>query len=118
MAHDLFSVKAEKYAHMIYAISKKLPKDEAFGITSQLRRASLSVPLNIVEGYARQSTRTQVQFLNVAFGSLKESQFLIGFIVKEGLLDQSDAQPSIELGDELARMIWSKTKTLKQKIKI
>lgn len=87
MKDSILLKKADSYAHSVYELTKQLPKDELFGLTSQLRRAALSVPLNIIEGYARQSTKVQVQFLHVSYGSLKESQYLINFAVEEKLLN-------------------------------
>ena len=56
----------------IYAITKRFPKDEQFGLTSQLRRASVSVPSNISEGAGRKSKKEFIQFLYIALGSLNE----------------------------------------------
>jgi len=115
MKQDILLKKADDYAHQIYRLSLKLSRDELFGITSQLRRAALSVPLNIVEGYARQSIKSQIQFLRVSYGSLKEGQYLVSFAVSEELLVRSGTDQVTEVGEELARMIWSKTKTLEAK---
>ncbi|MEK7096008.1 MAG: four helix bundle protein [Patescibacteria group bacterium] len=117
MEKDILLPKADRYAHQVYKLTLELSKDELYGITSQLRRAALSVPLNIVEGYARQSLKTQIQFLRISYGSLKESQYIIGFAVAENLLINSDALSVVENGDELAKMLWTKTKTLERKIK-
>ncbi len=118
MEKDILLPKADGYAHRVYKLTLGLPKDELYGITSQLRRAALSVPLNIVEGYARQSLKTQIQFLRISYGSLKESQYIIGFTIAEKLLiNTTTALSVIEDGDELAKMLWTKTKTLEAKIK-
>ena len=62
--------KADELALAIYIESKKFPKEEIYGITSQLRRAALSVPTNIVEGSGRQNKKEFRQFVNIALGSL------------------------------------------------
>ena len=57
-----------------YALTKKYPKDELFGLCSQTRRSAVSVPSNIAEGYGRRSTQDYLRFLNVSLGSLYELQ--------------------------------------------
>ncbi|SDD22527.1 four helix bundle protein [Williamwhitmania taraxaci] len=56
----------------IYTLSSKFPKDELYGLTSQIRRAAVSVPSNIAEGSARKGTAETIQFLYIAVGSLAE----------------------------------------------
>ena len=67
--------KSHEFTLQIYLITKKYPKDELFGIVSQMRRASSSVPANIVEGNARRSSKEFAQFLVQARGSLSETQY-------------------------------------------
>ena len=69
--------KAHEFTLLIYLITKKFPKDELFGIVSQIRRASSSVPANIVEGSARRSSKEYAQFLVQARGSLSETQYFL-----------------------------------------
>ncbi len=117
MKQDILLAKADSYAHQVYKLTLGLPREELFGISSQLRRAALSVPLNIIEGYARQSIKSQVQFLRVSYGSLKEAQYLIGFAVSENLLEKMATQEAMGAGEELGRILWTKTKTLEAKIR-
>jgi len=86
MKDSILLKKSDEYAHATYKFSLALPKEEMYGITSQIRRASLSVPLNIIEGFARGRNKSNKQFLLIAYGSLKESKYLLNFIWKEGLL--------------------------------
>ncbi|MEX0881639.1 MAG: four helix bundle protein [Candidatus Saccharimonadales bacterium] len=110
---DILLQKAKKYAHAVYSLSKEFPKEEQYGLAAQLRRASISVPLNIVEGYARQSRKTQTQFLTIAYGSLKESQFILEFAKDERYLSQQSFQGTYSAGTEVAKILWTKISTLK-----
>ena len=58
----------------VYKITKKFPKEEIFGLTSQIRRASVSITSNIAEGFSRNSYKEKVQFYSIALGSLTEVQ--------------------------------------------
>lgn len=73
----------------IYQVSRTFPKEEIYGITSQLRRAALSVISNIAEGHARRSTKEYLRFISIAYGSLAEAEaqlivcFELGYITSE-----------------------------------
>jgi four helix bundle protein len=64
-------------AREVYQITEGMPKHEIYGLTSQIRRASVSVPANIAEGYGRNHRKEYVQFLGIANGSLKELETLL-----------------------------------------
>ena len=68
--------KADQLAKDIYLLTKSFPKSESFNLTSQLQRASLSIPTNIVEGFYR-GRKEFVRFLIIAIGSLKEAEYLM-----------------------------------------
>ena len=68
--------KADELAFQIYKLTEKFPKSEMFGLTSQIRRATLSIPTNIVEGYARKSKKELAQFIGIALGSHAETEYL------------------------------------------
>jgi len=78
---------ADEVAIHIYRLTKKFPKDELFGLTSQMRRAAVSVPSNIVEGCARESQSEYFRFLEIAFGSLRELHYQFELSEKLGYLD-------------------------------
>jgi len=63
---------AMKLAEKVYIITGKFPKDERFGLISQMRRCAVSIPSNIAEGFMRKNTKEYIQFLHIALGSLGE----------------------------------------------
>ena len=73
----------------IYEKTKSFPREELYGLTSQLRRASYSVPANIVEGSSRGSKRDYLHFLHIARGSLSESQYFIHLAQRLGYLNEA-----------------------------
>jgi len=66
---------ADEIAMLIYQVTRGFPKEEIYGLTSQMRRAAISVPSNIVEGCARESQADYLRFLEIAFGSLRELHY-------------------------------------------
>jgi four helix bundle protein len=77
---------------LIYRITKSFPSDELFGITSQLRRAIVSVPSNIAEGQGRAHHKEFIHFLSIALGSLAEVDTLLIIAGKLGFINQSQLQ--------------------------
>lgn len=78
--HEKLKRIIDEYVKEVYLITKNFPKEEIYGLTSQLRRATLSVMLNYVEGYARRKgagCKVYQNFLEISFGSLKESKYLL-----------------------------------------
>jgi len=71
--------KADELAIEIYRITKTFPKDELYGMTSQLRRAGISITTNIVEGYSRKGDKELARFINSAIGYLAEVEYLLEF---------------------------------------
>ena len=82
--------KADELAFQIYIATKNFPPEEMYGITSQIRRAGLSVPTNIVEGYFRQGRKELKQFINIGLGSLGETRYLLDFSFRLGYLKQNE----------------------------
>lgn len=97
---------ADRLAWRVYGITDKFPRDEVYGLTSQLRRAALSVPLNIVEGYARNSKNEFRQFLKVALGSLAETGYLLQFSYKRGYISDKEYNEAFALKEECGRLLW------------
>jgi len=78
---------ADELAILIYRATNRFPKHEIYGLTSQLRRAAISVPSNIVEGCARESQAEYVRFLEIAFGSLRELHYQCSLSVRLGYIE-------------------------------
>ena len=78
--------EASELVDLVYKYTKDFPKNEEYGLTSQLRRAVLSVPLNIVEGQASISKREFLNFLNIANRSLVETEYLLETALRLGYL--------------------------------
>jgi four helix bundle protein len=83
---------ADEVAILIYRISLNFPKEEMFGLTSQMRRCAVSVPSNIVEGSARESQTEYLRFLEIAFSSLHELQYQFGLSQKLGYIKQHEVE--------------------------
>jgi len=81
-------------ADLIYTVTRDFPSDERFGLTSQLRRASVSVPSNIAEGAARESSKDYRRFLFIARGSLAELETLV-IIAANAELISNDQKESV-----------------------
>jgi four helix bundle protein len=69
--------KAHQFVLSVYALTKEFPKEEQFGLTSQFRRASISIAATIVEGYSKKGLKDKIRFLNIAQGSLSECQYYL-----------------------------------------
>ncbi len=84
----------------IYEKTRAFPREELYGLTSQLRRAAYSVPANIVEGSSRESKREYLHFLHIARGSLSESQYFIHLAHRLGYLNETDKTRLHEMSRE------------------
>lgn len=105
--------KAHKLALMVYAFTRQFPKEELFGLTSQMRRAAVSVAANIVEGFAKISDRDKIRFLNIAQGSLAECQY---YILLSNDLGFGENKPLQELAEETSKVLTAYTNSIKRRI--
>ncbi|MBI4915384.1 MAG: four helix bundle protein [Acidobacteria bacterium] len=96
----------------VYHATRSFPKDELYGITSQLRRAAVSVPANIVEGCGRTTRREYRQFLSVAFASLREVGYLLGLASRLGYLVEDDSNRLASRHEEASRVLAALMKSL------
>ncbi len=96
----------------IYAITRSFPGEERFGLTAQLRRAAVSIPSNIAEGWGRSSRKEYVRFLSIARGSLYEVRTQIGIARRVGYLSDEQEQTFREDAEVLSRMLLSLLRSL------
>jgi four helix bundle protein len=87
----------------LYRLTRNFPVAERYALQSQLRRAAVSVPTNIVEGCARASQKDYLHFLNFALGSASEVRYLLGLASRLGFLDDAQCTPVLAKYDELVK---------------
>ena len=104
--HETLKKEMDKYVHLVYALTKSFPREELYGVTSQLRRASLSVILNYIEGYARGREKVHKNFLEISYGSLKESKYLLHFSLMEKYILKEDYKKAIKSAENIGAMLW------------
>jgi four helix bundle protein len=88
----------------VYGATRAFPRDEAFGLTSQLRRAAVSIPANVAEGSKRRSSKEYAHLLNVAEGSAAETEYLLTLSQDLGYLGRGDAEELIKELRQIAAM--------------
>ena len=96
----------------IYAITRKFPKEEIYGLSNQLRRASVSVASNIAEGYGRITRNDYKRFLSFSFGSTFEIQTQLIIGIEIGIINNEDFNESIMLSKEISAMLYAIMKKL------
>jgi len=97
--------KAVQLCTAIYALTRKFPREELYGLTNQLRRSSVSIPSNIAEGYGRGSRDQYKQFLSIALGSYMELQTQLTIAMRLGLLEPSEFEKVEVLACEVGKML-------------
>ena len=109
--------KSRELVKNVYSITEKLPADERFGLISQMRRAAVSIVSNIAEGSGKESEKEFLRFLETAYSSAFELE--TQFILSEdlGFLDHNENEIILELIQEIQKMIYSFSKTIKSNIK-
>ena len=102
-------------AESCYRLTRSLPKEEMYGLTSQIRRAAASVPANIAEGHGRENTRSFIQYLRVAQGSLKELETHLLLAERVGLVGKADIDAPASQCEAVGKMLRSLIRSLQRK---
>ena len=99
-----------------YLVTREFPKDELFGLTSQIRRSAVSVPANIAEGYGRGTRKDYVRHLMIAQGSLKELETHLIIAVEVGHSPHGQIDPVLSRCDQLGRGLGALIRSLRAKL--
>jgi four helix bundle protein len=98
-----------------YELTRRFPKEEMYGMTSQLRRASVSVAANIAEGRGRESTKMFIAFLRIAQGSLKEVETHLLISQRVKLADTEQSTTLLVAADEIGRILRALIRSLQKR---
>ncbi len=104
--------KAMDLVDAIHELSARFPGDEKFGLTSQIRRAAVSVPSNVAEGYGRQNRGDYIRHLVIANGSLKEVETQIIVAGRQSFITREDSRTAWDLCQEVGKLLNALIKSL------
>jgi four helix bundle protein len=104
--------KAHELVIEIYRLTKTYPKNEMFGLTSQLRRAAVSVPANVAEGFKRITLADKLRFYNIAQGSLEEVRY---YLILSQDLEYAQTRELMEDLESVSRLLEAFMKSLRRK---
>ena len=96
---------ADQFALLVYKHTATFPCDEQFGLTSQLRRAAVSIPSNIVEGCTRPTQSDYLKFLDIAYGSASEAKYQLSLAFRLGYLNAESNNLLASYADEPPRVL-------------
>lgn len=108
--------KAMNFVTEIYRVSEQFPKEERFGLTSQIRRAVVSIPTNISEGEGRESRKEFAQFLAIAHGSLRETETLFEIALRLKFIPAGERLAFEEQASEIGRMLNGLMRTVRESL--
>jgi len=101
--------KAHRFVVDVYKMTETFPKHELFGLTSQLRRAAVSIPANIAEGFAKRGMSDKARFMNIAQGSLEERRY---YLILSQDLNYSNTQTLMPRLEEVSKLLASYTSSI------
>ena len=99
----------------VYSLVKKLPKEEQYTLSDQMRRAAVSIPSNIAEGFGRHSAKDYSRFLSIARGSKYELETQLRICIMLGYLSEKDTSETLLLLEEVGKMLNSLMRKLTSK---
>src|SRR5215475_6916786 len=102
-------------AERVYRLTASFPREEVYGMTSQIRRAAVSIAANVAEGHGREQGGSFVQFLRMAQGSLKELETHLLLALRVDLAKSDEAESLLQQCDELGRMLRSLIRSIQRR---
>jgi len=120
MVRDFKNIKAWRFADNltieVYSATKSFPREELYGLISQLRRAVVSIPTNIAEGASREHKKEYLHFLNIASGSVAEVEYLLHLTNRLGYLNDNDYKRLEGLRTEAGRTLYGLIVAVKKEV--
>ena len=101
--------KSHEFVLETYRFTSTFPKREVYGLTSQMRRAALSIPANIAEGFKKRTKSDKARFMNIAQGSVEESRY---YLILSKDLGYGDSSKLIDILEEVSRLLGAYTKSI------
>jgi four helix bundle protein len=108
--------RAHELSLLVYKVTAGFPRREMFGVVSQLRRAAVSVPANIAQGFGRRTTRELLRSLQIAAGELEEVRYFLILSHDLGYAEQNAFVAGVKLCDSVAQLLNALGRSLKQRI--
>jgi len=108
--------KIHQFIKLVYQETQNFPKHEQYGLTSQLRRAAVSVMLNFLEGYARFKIKVKLNFYEISFGSIKECKYIIYLSKELDYLSEKKYLEIFNLTEEISAMLWKTIENMKNSL--
>ena len=103
-------------AEQCYKATASFPKSELYGLTGQLRRASVSIPSNVAEGHGRRSTKAYLNHVSIAIGSQAEFASCFELAARLGFVDEGSRKRVVALSDSVGRLLYGLHRALKRKL--
>lgn len=115
MQRNTLKLKIHQFIKLVYKTTDEFPKNEMYGLISQLRRAAVSVMLNYLEGFARRKPKVRLNFWEISYGSIKECKYIIYLAKELNYLQEKDYATLMSLAEEISAIMWRSIQTTEKK---